>query len=126
MESLLIKTINYSIIKINQDGFIFRFIRPKTDFKGLADNGAIIVDVRTPMEYRGGHIKGSLNIPLDTIRTKVAELKKKANRWSLVAPVVCASASAANILNQQGVEAYNGGPMVFIKPTHSANTAFDP
>ncbi|MFN8265668.1 MAG: rhodanese-like domain-containing protein [Chitinophagaceae bacterium] len=92
---------------------------PKTDFKGLADNGAIIVDVRTPMEYRGGHIKGSLNIPLDTIRTKVAELKKKGKPVITCCASGMRSASAANILNQQGVEAYNGGPWSSLN--HSLN-----
>ena len=30
----------------------------------LAQNGAQIIDVRTKGEFDGGHIKGSINIPL--------------------------------------------------------------
>lgn len=33
--------------------------------------GAVIVDVRTPGEYQGGHIKGSKNIPLNVLSEKM-------------------------------------------------------
>lgn len=29
--------------------------------------GAVLIDVRTPEEYAGGHIPGSINVPLQTI-----------------------------------------------------------
>ncbi len=35
----------------------------------LIDNGAIVIDVRTNEEYNEGHIKGSINIPVDEINT---------------------------------------------------------
>lgn len=31
--------------------------------------GAVLLDVRTAEEYRGGHIDGSINIPLDRINS---------------------------------------------------------
>ena len=46
------------------------------NYKGLVTNGAIIVDVRSASEYKAGHIPGSKNFPLDSIRTKLTELKK--------------------------------------------------
>ena len=35
----------------------------------LIGNGATIIDVRTADEYNNGHVKGAINVPLDTIDT---------------------------------------------------------
>lgn len=35
----------------------------------LIDNGAIVIDVRTPEEFNESHIAGAVNIPLDEIET---------------------------------------------------------
>ena len=43
---------------------------PKTDYKQLVSEGATIIDVRTKGEYSQGHIKGSVNIPLDQMDFK--------------------------------------------------------
>ena len=46
------------------------------NFREMVSNGAVIIDVRSPGEYKAGHVRGSKNYPLDNIRSKVAELKK--------------------------------------------------
>ena len=51
-------------------------IGPKVDFSELVANGAVIVDVRTEQEYRAGHVKGSLNIPLHELKQKLNKLRK--------------------------------------------------
>ena len=83
---------------------------PQTDYTDLLQRGAVIVDVRSRGEYAGGHIKGSLNIPLDQLQGNLSKLKDK-NK-----PVItcCASgkrsASARAILKYNGYsEVYNGG-----------------
>ena len=43
-------------------GFLKNLFGPKADFKALVEAGAIIIDVRTPQEFDGGHIKTSKNI----------------------------------------------------------------
>lgn len=48
-----------------------------TDFKALQQQGAVIIDVRTAGEFNGGHIKSAINIPVDSIRSKINDIKKK-------------------------------------------------
>ena len=48
----------------------------RTDVHELIQNGARIIDVRTRDEFREGHFKGSINIPLDQLEQKANSLKK--------------------------------------------------
>lgn len=41
-----------------------------------ADPKIQLVDVRTEMEYKGGHLRGAMNIPLQSIGSRVAEIDK--------------------------------------------------
>ena len=96
-------------------GFLSKLFGPKTDYKQLVQNGAIIVDVRTSSEYNGGHIQSSLNIPVDAISSKVNELKKKGKPVITCCASGMRSARAASVLKQNGIEAYNGGSWVVLK-----------
>lgn len=79
-----------------------------TDYAELLGRGAVVIDVRTKGEYSGGHISGSLNIPLDRLAADSKKLKKNV-------PVItcCASgmrsASAKGLLKEKGYEVVNGG-----------------
>lgn len=83
--------------------------KKKKMVKELYDNGAIIVDVRTKGEYQQGHVKDSLNIPLDTIESKVKELKKKNKVLLLCCASGMRSGSATRFLQAQGIECVNAG-----------------
>lgn len=78
-----------------------------------------IVDVRTPMEYEGGHVAGSINIPLHELPDKIEELK------TLKAPLVlcCASGNrshqANRFLAQHGIESHDGGSWHNVNYFHS-------
>lgn len=50
---------------------------PGTDFAELVKQGAMILDVRSKGEYATGHIKGSVNIPVDQLGNNLSKLKDK-------------------------------------------------
>ncbi len=88
---------------------------PKADIGALIANGAMIMDVRTPAEYASGHIKGSVNMPLNSLPMQMAKLKKDK-------PIItcCASGmrsgSAKSILKSNGfAEVHNGGSWMNLK-----------
>lgn len=82
---------------------------PGVDYKQLVADGAIVVDVRTPGEFQGGHAPKALNIPLNSL----SEVEKKVKKDQTVV-VCCASgmrsAQAASILKGQGYQVHNAGP----------------
>lgn len=84
--------------------------KEKVDYKTLLANGATIVDVRTQGEFKMGHIKGAINIPVDEIKSKVNELKQKGKPVITCCRSGARSGMAAGILRKNGLEAYNGGP----------------
>lgn len=83
--------------------------RPQVDLKEKIEEGAFLVDVRTPGEYSSGHVKGSVNIPLDSVTQQIAQFKGKKNII-----VFCRSGNrsgqAKMILEQNGfTNVVNGG-----------------
>jgi phage shock protein E len=72
-------------------------------------NAKTIIDVRTPGEFMGGNVVGSINIPLNEITSRLEEIK------SMEQPIVlcCASGGrsgqATMFLKQHGIDCVNGG-----------------
>lgn len=85
-------------------------IGSKVDLGELIDNGAVIVDVRTKGEYVGGHVKGSVNIPLDQLRNNLKKFKNKEQPIITCCASGMRSASAKGILKSAGyTNVHNGG-----------------
>lgn len=81
------------------------------DYAQLLREGAIILDVRTTSEYSSGHIKGSVNIPVDKIASNAAKLKAKKKPIITCCQSGSRSAMAKSILKGNGItDVYNGGP----------------
>jgi phage shock protein E len=82
---------------------------PRIDYTQLVKDGAAIIDVRTKGEYQQGHIKGSLNLPLNHLADNLAKLPKEK------AIILCCasgmrSAQAKSILKAKGfTEVHDGG-----------------
>jgi rhodanese-related sulfurtransferase len=88
---------------------------PKVNYKELIANGAKIVDVRTPNEFKSGNIKGSINLPLQTLSSNLGKLKKDE-----VIITCCASgmrsSSAKSLLKSNGfTNVYNGGSWINLR-----------
>ena len=76
--------------------------------KLIKSGKATIVDVRSPSEFMGGHVAGSINIPLQEIPKRLAEFKKMEN-----IVLCCASGNRSGqahaYLKQNGITCENGG-----------------
>ena len=86
-----------------------------TDYRNTPD--AVLLDVRTPQEYREGHIPGSTNVPLQAI-DKVAFITENKDTVLYVychsgarsrqAAGILQNMGFANVNNIGGIAAYRG------------------
>lgn len=80
------------------------------------DQGAPVVDVREPAEFREGHVPGAVNIPMGQLTARLSEIDR--NR---PVHVVCASGNRSSamtdILTANGFDAINvaGGTSAWIR-----------
>lgn len=92
-------------------GLIKQLLGGKNPAAELVQEGkAHIVDVRTPGEYKAGHVQGSVNIPLDRFQREMGSLKNKEH-----VVICCASGArsgmATSMLKSHGhPSVHNGGP----------------
>ena len=68
-----------------------------------------VVDVRSQMEFQGGHVAGSINIPLQEVPNRVEEFAEMKQPLILCCASGNRSGQAAAFLHQKGVECENGG-----------------
>ena len=75
----------------------------------LIENGAIVVDVRSPVEYNRGHMKNSVNIPLEEMGKHIKKLRTANSPIITCCRSGHRSGIAESTLRARGIEAYNGG-----------------
>ncbi|HRZ97506.1 MAG TPA: rhodanese-like domain-containing protein [Paludibacter sp.] len=97
-------------------------IEPKVSLIDLVNEGAVILDVRTKGEFTQGHIRGSINIPVENLSSNLNKFKGKSK------PIItcCASGSrsayAKGILTSNGfTNVHNGGAWISLKRKISIN-----
>lgn len=92
----------------------FRSYRILNIDKGLdtmVKNGAVILDVRTAAEYKMGHIKNSVNIPLSQLRSDSLPFEKSSKIITCCSHGL-RSVKAVTILKEKGFKnTYNGGAL---------------
>ena len=89
------------------------------DEKLPRDGSITLLDTRTPIEYRMGHAKGFINIPVDELRERIDELDKSKPVY-----IICQSGLrsyiASRILIGNGFDAYNfAGGFRFYNALHN-------
>ena len=80
------------------------------DFKKKISEGAIVIDLRTTEEYSRGHIKNSVNIPIDRLDKSLDLLNDKEKTIITCCASGMRSEKAKKILKKlEYFQVYNGG-----------------
>lgn len=88
------------------------FVAPKA-LKDVLDaarpDDVLVIDVRTPDEFRGGHVAGALNLPLGDLNNRVRELSEELKAYAdhpvyLMCRTSNRASSAARTLKDAGLK----------------------
>lgn len=80
------------------------------DYTALKQEGVVVVDVRSPMEFQSGCCDGAINIPLDQLDQKLNKIKNKDCAIITCCVSGARSGSAKRSLEAKGYsKVYNGG-----------------
>lgn len=96
------------------------------DVNSLPRDGSVtLLDIRTANEYNRGHINGFINIPLDSLRSRLTEIDKTKPVY-VTCQVGLRGYIAARILSQNGFDVYNlsGGYRLYNSIFGSDNSFF--
>lgn len=85
------------------------FSNKENNLAQIVNDGAFLVDVRSPLEFSSEKVKGSVNIPVDQIQNHLTKFKDKGN-----IVVFCRSGARSSqakaILERNGItKVTNGG-----------------
>ncbi len=112
-----LKTAIATLLIIGSVAFLSLGNAPKStstanDPVAMVSNGALLLDVRTPGEFGNGHIQGAVNIPVDQLQARLAELGAKDKSIVVYCQSGGRSAAAKSLLDRAGfTTVYDLGPM---------------
>lgn len=81
--------------------------RRLTPDEAAADAGLMIVDVRSPDEYRAGHAPTAVNLPLGTLEQRLGGLETHGRSVAFICHSGTRSAMAVRAARRAGVDARN-------------------
>ena len=82
------------------------------DARALVQGGARLLDVRSPGEFAAGHIPGAINVPLDALERKLAQVGPTDRTVIVYCASGARSAAAKRVLMSKGyADVRNLGPM---------------
>lgn len=88
--------------------FNFLFQKNKTLQQFIREEH-LIVDVRTPQEFRSGHIPGAINIPLQQLENRIDEPRLIGSNIITCCRSGLRSGKAQQLLQRKGFNCINGG-----------------
>ena len=89
--------------------FFKNLFHNSTTLQQFLNEGAVIIDVRTPQEFASGHVKGSKNIPLDSLQNRFEEIRSANKPVITVCQSGMRSSTAKSFLQGKGLKVINGG-----------------
>jgi len=57
---------------------------PVAQARALLESGALVLDVRSPEEFAARHVEGAINLPLEQIRRRIANIEPDRSRHLLI------------------------------------------
>lgn len=87
----------------------------------IKENVGTVVDVRSPEEFMGGNVVGSINIPLQEITSRIDEVQALSQPLVLCCASGNRSGQAHMYLSQMGVDCCNGGAWLDVNFHKSKN-----
>lgn len=117
-EALVADTVRNASVRMTSDGVLGRLdidafnhlikqhlVGPLTDDIKVSASKVQIIDVRFPIEYKQGHLKNSINLPINSLRKNLDELKE--SLLYVISPANDSRAELATyLMRQAGFDAY--------------------
>jgi len=98
-------------------GFLSKLFQGKgPQIQEFLDRGAVVVDVRTPAEYKSASIPRSRNIPLDQLASKKKKLAQLGKPLIFCCATGMRSGQAQQMMKRNGLECMNGGSWRKVAP----------
>jgi rhodanese-related sulfurtransferase len=89
------------------------------ELAGVLDEGAVLVDVRTPQEFSQAHVPGAVLVPMDELSARLPDLDKERPLY-LICRSGHRSAAVCEALAPLGYDAVNvtGGTIAWLQAGH--------